>query len=228
MAEIQSCDPRHAWKLLHRALHDDAVLIEIHIAAHIRNVAYHALFKDHDLDLCGALEFDLIFLDERDGFMLPEPVLVITERRISGPFSAKDQIDDLLLCIVAVSRDLDLLNADCKNKGSQKEQDPKKDPCHCQDLLSSPSPPVAIARVSSSSPHPITCTPILSGRYPAVMKFLEPADLRTQAPKIPAEILIAAPDMPAAPNDRKAVCRQACQHQGRPASQIRRICDPGP
>ena len=94
MAEIQSCDPRHAWKLLHRALHDDAVLIEIHIAAHIRNVAYHALFKDHDLDLCGALEFDLIFLDERDGFMLPEPVLVITERRMSGPFSAKDQIEN--------------------------------------------------------------------------------------------------------------------------------------
>ena len=89
MSELETSDHRNARKLLGRALHNDSILIEVHVAAHVGDAAHNALLKHNDLHLCGALEIDLIFLDKRNGLVLLKPVLIIAERGISGPLAVK-------------------------------------------------------------------------------------------------------------------------------------------
>ena len=83
MAEFQPSDPRNSRKLFIRALHNDPILVKVHVAAHIGNIADYAFFKDNDLHFGRTFEVDLVIFDKRQRSVFPETVLIIAICRVS-------------------------------------------------------------------------------------------------------------------------------------------------
>ena len=91
MAELQSCYPWNSLQLIAGALHDDTILVEIHITSHIGDVSDHALLVNDDFYPRRALEYDFIVFYKRNLFMFLKMILVKAVNRIPVPLILKQQ-----------------------------------------------------------------------------------------------------------------------------------------
>ena len=112
MAVLQSCYPWDSRKLIAGALHDNTVLIEIHIASHIGNVSDNTLFVNDDFHFCRALEYDFIIFYERNLLMFLKMIFVKAVNRIPVPLILKQQTAQFIGGHLFITRYCNLCNPD--------------------------------------------------------------------------------------------------------------------
>ena len=112
MAELQSCYPWNSLQLIAGALHDDTVLVEIHITSHIGDVSDHALLVNDDFHPRRALEYDFIVFYKRNLFMFLKMILVKAVNRIPVPLILKQQTAQFIGGILFIPRYCNLCNPD--------------------------------------------------------------------------------------------------------------------